>query len=116
MHPKSHKRMKTLILTAAMSALMSAASVPTLADTEMSPQAIVEQADITVGLSGLVCDFCSLALNKTFSRSDAVAATYVDLDAKTLSIVFNDGGALTDAQITEMVKDAGYEVTGITRS
>lgn len=77
--------------------------------------AIVKVADVSVGLNGLVCDFCSIALNKTFKKNDKVAATYVDLDTKTLSIVMKDGETLSDEDIVKMVKRAGYSVTVVTR-
>ena len=76
---------------------------------------IKTQADITVGLNGLVCDFCSIALNKTFKKHASVKATYVDLDTKSLSVVLKDGASMDDAQVTKLVKKAGYSVTEITR-
>jgi cation transport ATPase len=76
---------------------------------------IVAQADVSVGLSGLVCDFCSIALNKTFKKKAEVAATHVDLDTKKLSVMFKAGANLDDAAIEKLVKKAGYNVTGITR-
>ncbi|WP_371396248.1 hypothetical protein [Fretibacter rubidus] len=72
-------------------------------------------ADITVGLKGLVCDFCSIALNKTFKKHKAVAATYVDLDTKAMSVVLKDGMNMNDAELTKLVESAGYNVNGITR-
>ena len=80
-----------------------------------APAEIVAQADISVGLSGLVCDFCSIALNKTFKKNKSVAATYVDLDTKTLSIMLKDGAVIDDAEVEKLVKKAGYNVTGIER-
>lgn len=76
---------------------------------------IKSKANITVGLNGLVCDFCSIALNKTFKKHDAVAATYVDLDSKSMSVVLKDGASLNDEKITKLVKKAGYNVAGIER-
>lgn len=76
---------------------------------------IMASADITVGLSGLVCDFCSIALNKTFKKQDGVSATYVDLDTKTLSVILKSGTTLDDAQVTKLVEKAGYSVTDIAR-
>ena len=76
---------------------------------------IKTNADITIGLKGLVCDFCSIALNKTFKKNKAVAATYVDLDTKSLFVVLKDGNTLSDETLTQLVKNAGYNVAGITR-
>ena len=76
---------------------------------------IKADADITIGLKGLVCDFCSIALNKTFRKHKAVAATYVDLDTRSMSVVLKSGMSLNDAELTELVVNAGYNVDGITR-
>lgn len=76
---------------------------------------VVEIADIWVGLNGLVCDFCSIALNKTFKKQEAVRGTYVDLDTKTLSIALNDGADIENDQIVELVEKAGYTATKIKR-
>jgi len=84
-------------------------------DTKMSGPEVVEIADVSVGLSGLVCDFCSIALNKTFKKRDEVRGTYVDLDTKTLSISLKEGTDLSNEEIMTMVKKAGYATTKISR-
>lgn len=99
-------------------AMMAGSSVSAVAadnPAKLEGPALMEIADVTVGLKGLVCDFCSIALNKTFKKNKAVAATYVDLDAKTLSVVMKDGQDLTDKEITKLVQKAGYNVIDITR-
>lgn len=111
------KLMKTTLIAASLVLTpIAMAPVSYAADkVEMEPAQIVESADISVGLNGLVCDFCSIALNKTFKKNKNVAATYVDLDAKKLSVVLKDGKTLSDEEVTKMVKKAGYSVTEITR-
>ena len=52
-------------------------------------------APVVVDVLGVVCDFCATAMNKIFSKRDEVAAIYVDLDKKTLSLVINDGSDLS---------------------
>jgi cation transport ATPase len=84
-------------------------------DKKMEGPEVVEIADISVGLSGLVCDFCSIALNKTFKKRDEVRGTYVDLDTKTLSVALNTGADLTNDEIITLVKKAGYSTTKIKR-
>lgn len=84
-------------------------------DKKMSGIEVVEIADISVGLSGLVCDFCSLALNKTFKKRDEVNGTYVDLDTKTLSIALTKDATLGNDDIIKLVKKAGYSTTKIIR-
>ncbi len=84
-------------------------------DKKMEGPEIVEIADVSVGLNGLVCDFCSIALNKTFKKRDEVRGTYVDLDTKLLSIVLTKGETLSNEDIVNLVKKAGYTATKITR-
>lgn len=99
---------------AAMLSLAPAASFAK--DKKMNGPEVVEMADISVGLSGLVCDFCSIALNKTFKKRDEVRGTYVDLDTKILSIALSEGAELGNEDIVELVKKAGYSTTKIARN
>jgi hypothetical protein len=72
-------------------------------------------APVVVDVLGVVCDFCATAMNKIFSKRDEVAAIYVDLDKKTLSLVINDGSDLSDKQIENLAKQAGYRIAAIRR-
>ena len=72
-------------------------------------------APIVVDVLGVVCDFCATAMNKIFGKRDEVAALYVDLDKKTLSLVINDGSDLSDKQIEKLAKQAGYRIAAIRR-
>ena len=112
---KSAVKMTIIALMSAVS-LDIVASPAALAAEKMETQEIIQKADVKIGLSGLVCDFCTLALNKTFAKNKAVAASHVDLDAKVLSVVFSDGQTVTDDALNEMVKDAGYNITDINRA
>ena len=73
-------------------------------------------APVVVDVLGVVCDFCATAMNKTFGKRDEVAAVYVDLDKKTLSLVIGEGAALSDKQIEKLAKKAGYRITSIRRN
>lgn len=95
-------------------AMLSAAPVTAFAkDKKMSGPEVIEIADVSIGLNGLVCDFCSLALNKTFKKRDEVRGTHVDLDTKTLSVALVTGETLANEDILTLVKKAGYTVTSI---
>ena len=72
-------------------------------------------APVVVDVLGVVCDFCATAMNKIFSKRDEVAAIYVDLDKKTLSLVINDGSDLSDKQIEKLAQQAGYRIAAIRR-
>jgi len=104
--------LKSLMIAAVIGATPATAYAK---DKKLNGPEVVEMADISVGLSGLVCDFCSIALNKTFKKRDEVRGTYVDLDTKILSIALNNGAALENDEIIKLVKKAGYSTTKISR-
>ncbi len=106
------KLFKTLIAATLLCAVPLSASAK---DKKMSGPEVVEIADISVGLSGLVCDFCSIALNKTFKKRNEVRGTYVDLDTKTMSVALMNGMDLTNEEIVKLVKKSGYSTTKIKR-
>lgn len=70
---------------------------------------------VVASVLGAVCDFCAMAMNKTFGKRDEVAAVYVDLDAKTLNLVLKPGATMSDETIRKTVKKAGYKVSEIAR-
>ena len=100
----------------AIAALISTAPMTAIAkDVKLKGPEVVEIADISVGLNGLVCDFCTLALNKTFRKRAEVRGTYIDLDTKTLSVALAEKQALDNDTVISLVKKAGYSVTKIAR-
>jgi len=106
------KLIKSLVIAAMIGA------TPTVAfakDVKLKGPEVVQIADISVGLSGLVCDFCSIALNKTFKKRDEVRGTYIDLDTKIMSVALVEGQALDNETVISLVKKAGYSVTKIAR-
>jgi len=70
---------------------------------------------IVADVLGVVCDFCALAMNKIFGKRDEVAAMYVDLDTKALSLVLKPGASLSDEAIAELAMQAGYRVADVRR-
>ena len=64
---------------------------------------------------GVVCDFCAVAMNKIFGKREEVAAIYVDLDTKALSLVLVPGASLSDETIAELAVQAGYRIADIRR-
>ncbi|MGP1276063.1 MAG: heavy-metal-associated domain-containing protein [Caulobacterales bacterium] len=70
---------------------------------------------VVVDVLGAVCDFCALAMTRTFERRDEVAAATVDLDAKTLTFVLREGEVMDDDTITDLIRRAGYQADGIAR-
>jgi hypothetical protein len=70
---------------------------------------------IVADVLGVVCDFCALAMNKIFSKREEVAAIYVDLDTKALSLVLAPGASLSDQTIADLAVQAGYRIADIRR-
>lgn len=73
-----------------------------------------ETAKTTV--NGLVCSFCAVGIEKAFGKVDAVEHVKVDLDAKLVTIHIKDGRTLDDADIQQVIKDAGYDAVKIERT
>lgn len=111
-------------LTLLLTVLMFSFSIPAYAehDGEGDHPNHAEQAvkaeldgDVHVSVNGLVCDFCARALEKVFSKEEAVSAIDVDLDSKLITVDFNEGQSLSDEQLTQLITDAGYNVENIHR-
>ena len=105
-----------LLQSIVIAVLLTTAPAHVLAkDKKMNGPEVANIADISVGLNGLVCDFCSLALNKTFKKRGEVRGTYIDLDTKTLSVALVPDKTLDNDTLINLVKKAGYSVTAISR-
>ena len=70
---------------------------------------------IVADVLGVVCDFCALAMNKIFGKRDEVAAIYVDLDTKALSLVLVPGTSMSDQTIADLAVQAGYRIADVRR-
>jgi copper chaperone CopZ len=72
--------------------------------------------DITLNVSGLVCDFCARAIEKVFMRQEGVTAVNVDLDNGRVTVNLKPGAAIDDKTLNKLMADSGYTVTGIQRA
>ena len=89
---------------------------PVLTHTDEIDLALAKGGEpIVADVLGVVCDFCALAMNKIFSKREEVAAIYVDLDTKALSLVLVPSASLSDDTIAELAVQAGYRVADIRR-
>jgi copper chaperone CopZ len=70
---------------------------------------------VTAEVNGMVCDFCAIAMTRTFGRRDEVSAVHVDLDTKTLQLVIGQGHEMSDETITDLVRRSGYELVSVHR-
>ena len=94
----------------------SPASGPALTRTEDIESALAQGGEpIVADVLGVVCDFCALAMNKIFGKREEVAAIYVDLDTKALSLVLVPGTSMSDQTIADLAVQAGYRIADVRR-
>lgn len=77
-----------------------------------SPAAAFSQT-VNVGVNGLVCSFCAVAIEKTFAKKN-IDDVEVNLGEKYVRFELEDQ-QLSDEEITKLINDAGYDVTEIER-
>jgi len=75
---------------------------------------------IDIQVEGLVCDFCAQSIQKVFMKQPGVAVVYVNLDRQNVQVkmadVFQDNEpGISDNRIINLLQDAGYTVSNITR-
>lgn len=70
---------------------------------------------IKVGVNGMVCSFCATGIEKSFNAEPAVEKVHVDLDNKMVTITTKAEQKIDDAAVTNIITNAGYSITGITR-
>ena len=94
----------------------AASARPLLTRTDDIESALAEGGEpIVADVLGVVCDFCALAMNKIFSKREEVAAIYVDLDTKALSLVLAPGASMSDQTIADLAVQAGYRIAEVRR-
>ena len=75
---------------------------------------------IDISVEGMVCDFCAQSIEKVFMKQPGVAVVYVNLDRQNVQVkmadVFQDNEpGISDNRIINLLQDAGYTVSNITR-
>ena len=70
---------------------------------------------IEVKVSGMVCSMCAQGIQKKFSENSALKGLHVDMDNKLVHLETKDGKNITDKEITQLIKEAGYNVESIQR-
>jgi len=94
----------------------NATGEPALTLTEDIESALAQGGEpIVADVLGVVCDFCALAMNKIFGKREEVAAIYVDLDTKALSLVLVPGASMSDQTIADLAVQAGYRIADVRR-
>jgi len=71
---------------------------------------------ITAQVNGLVCAFCTAAIEKRLKALDGAKAVYVNLSRKLVAVELAEGKDLTPEKIAAEIKEVGYDVVSISRS
>lgn len=71
--------------------------------------------EIFVKVNGMVCSMCAQGIQKKFKALPEVKSLEVDLDKKFVRIQSNENANLSDETITNLIKEAGYNVERIER-
>ncbi|MCE3010789.1 MAG: heavy-metal-associated domain-containing protein [Proteobacteria bacterium] len=74
------------------------------------PHFALASSEKTVGVSGMVCAFCSQGIEKSFKALPEVQEVHVSLKEKKMHLIFNEGKELSDEKIEAVLKEAGYKM------
>lgn len=70
---------------------------------------------IHVYVKGMVCGFCANGLKKTFEKEPSVASLKVSLEEQEVKLFIKDGKEISDLEIENAVKNAGFSLNKIER-
>ena len=71
---------------------------------------------IEMTVDGLVCAFCAQGIEKKLRKLDATDEVFVSLESKLVALTLKEGQDVTDAALTELLRDAGYTLKSVQRS
>ena len=80
----------------------------------MSAGALAETIEMKV--DGLVCAFCAQGIEKTFRKNPSVTDVVVSLEDKLVAVEVAPGVDMTDQELRNTLKDAGYDIKVIERT
>lgn len=104
---------RTLTVSLFVSVLMTAALAPeTGAQDKQDTE--VTNPDVILQVNGLVCDLCSLNMEKHLKRIDAVDNVQVKLDEQKVLLTPHDDQTVTEDALREAVANAGFNTEEVT--
>lgn len=68
---------------------------------------------IKAQVNGMVCAFCAQGIEKKLRAMTQTEDVFVDLKNKLVAVQLKEGQALSSDTITDLIKDAGYDVSKI---
>jgi len=98
------------LIPALFALLLAVATVPShaVAQDRQGTDAPVESPDAIVYVDGLACPFCAYGIEKKLSTLDAVQKLEVQLEKGRVLLAFQDEQSLTEEEIQQAVKEAGF--------
>jgi mercuric ion binding protein len=70
---------------------------------------------VKMEVNGMVCAFCAQGIEKKLRAMAPTRDVLVSLERRVVAVALKDGQDIPDAVLTASLKDAGYDVTSITR-
>lgn len=64
-------------------------------------------------VDGLACPYCGYGVEKQFQQQQGVEGTDIDIESGVVIVHVARGTSFSDAQLREIVHDAGFELGGI---
>ena len=71
---------------------------------------------IEMKVYGLVCAFCAQGIEKTLRKNPATEDVVVSLEHQLVAVATHPGQDIPDAELTQALTNAGYDVKGIVRT
>ena len=74
--------------------------------------AFAAQTQYQLRVDGLACPFCTYGIEKELERTDGVESLEIDINAGIVTVTMAEGAAMTEAQASRIVEDAGFTLGG----
>ena len=74
--------------------------------------AAAAQTQYQLRVDGLACPFCAYGIEKELKRTDGVESLEININAGTVTVTMAEGAAMTEAQASRIVEDAGFTLGG----
>ena len=70
------------------------------------------QTQYQLRVDGLACPFCAYGIEKELKRTNSVESLEIDINAGIVTVTMAEGAAMTEAQASRIVEDAGFTLGG----
>ena len=66
-----------------------------------------------VEVQGMVCSFCAQGIERNFKKQKQVQSVSVDMDKMKVSLLFQPGASLSEAEIKKIIEGAGFKFVDV---